>query len=80
MGPLPVLQLVLAILHFGHWPDLWITHGIVAIFKEREHFLPGNYRGADITSQLGKVMERLLGRSWVGRMTTDAYIGRTQFA
>ncbi len=39
----------------------WIKHWIVPIHKKKEVFKVKNYRGVHLTSQVSKVVERLIG-------------------
>ena len=64
-----VRDLTLQILREGRWPELWITHWVVPIYKKRAVFLAGNYRGVHLTAQLAKVVER--GSSLLIRLTRD---------
>ena len=68
------------ILATGHWPTQWTVHWIAAIYKKKEVFRPGNYRGVHMTSQLAKVVERLLGLLFIPQLSSEISIGPNQFA
>ena len=53
-------MLVLRILVTGIWPDSWKIHWIAPLFKRAAVFKSKNYRGVHSTSQMSKVVERLL--------------------
>ena len=57
---LAVAMLATKILHWGHWPDAWLEHWLVPFLKRGSASLPGNYRGIHLSSQLSKVVERLI--------------------
>ena len=56
----PVRRLVALILNVGIWPACWRKHWVVAIHKRGAVYLTKNYRGVHMTSQLSKVVERLI--------------------
>ena len=77
----PLLLLACRILKTGQWPDIWRMHWIVPLFKKKEVFKPGNYRGIHLTAQLSKAMERLLGQLWLPDMSKQPeFFGPNQFA
>ena len=76
----PVLMLTLMILTCGEWPHLWAFHWMVPIFKKNNVFTPGNYRGVHLTSQLSKVVERLLNSLITPFLTSSVSLGQNQFA
>ena len=76
----PLLQLAAHILLTGHWPTQWTEHWIAALYKKKEVFKPGHYRGVHMTSQLAKVMERLLGLLFLPQLSCEMSIGPNQFA
>jgi hypothetical protein len=67
----PVHLLALCIISSGFWPTDWIHHWIVPLHKKKNKYSPANYRGIHLTSQLSKVVERLL------KALVDPYIVRT---
>ena len=76
----PLLILCRRILHEGRWPEKWLEDWIEPIYKKKEVFLAGNYRGVHLTPQLSKAAERLLGRLWVEEALLDIRVGNNQFA
>ena len=48
----PFRMLALLILKFGIWPESWMMHWIVPLFKKGATFIPGNYRGIHLTPQI----------------------------
>ena len=61
----PLQKFAMRILAEGRWPDNWIQHWIAPLYKRKEVFKAGNYRGVHLTSQVSKAMERLLVPSFV---------------
>ena len=77
----PLWLLACHILRTGVWPQIWMEHWIVPLFKKKAVFQPGNYRGVHLTAQLSKAMERLLGQMWFPEMVADPnFFGPNQFA
>ena len=58
------------------WCRQWVCH----LFKKRSVFDPGNYRGLQITSQLSKLVERIIGGMCLPRLVSDGLFGENQFA
>ena len=77
---LPVAMLAQSILATGRWPEAWVKHWIVPLYKKKAVFDPANYRGVHLSAQLSKVTERLIGLQWMHRVPGDLYIGANQFA
>ena len=76
----PFRTLALLILQQGVWPEAWMMHWIVPLFKKGAVFLPGNYRGIHLTAQISKAMERFLGTMVVSFVSLPFNIGHNQFA
>ena len=76
----PILQIALAILNSGQWPPEWRIHWVVPIFKRGAVYLPKNYRGVHLTSQLSKVVERLFLSLMSPHIDLWSLSGYNQFA
>ena len=76
----PFRMMALLILHQGVWPQAWMIHWIVPLFKKGAVYQPGNYRGIHLTAQVSKAMERFLGSLVVTFMSLPANAGPNQFA
>ena len=77
----PVLMLANQILRAGRWPEMWLRHWIVPLYKKKAVFDPNNYRGVHMTAQLSKVVERLLGLLWLPDLARQPELcGPNQFA
>ena len=77
----PILHtLIIAILKFGEWPTLWTIHWVVPLFKRKSVYDPGNYRGIHLTSQISKVVERVIASLFVPQLILTGAFGRNQFA
>ena len=68
---LPIALLTFRIIGTGHWPEIWLTHWIVPIYKRDKVFRSKNYRGVHLTAQMSKVIERLV------KTLLDPYLERT---
>ncbi len=75
----PICRLAMRILHSAHWPEDWLVHWIVPIYKKAAVYMAENYRGVHLRAQLSKAMERILGGNFMLHMSTGAY-GPNQFA
>ena len=76
----PFRMLALLILQQGVWPEAWMMHWIVPLFKKGASFQAGNYRGIHLTAQISKAMERFLWQIVVTFMSLPANVGSNQFA
>ena len=59
---------------------MWLQHWVVPLFKKSSVFVPSNYRGIHLTSQLSKVVERLLKALCMPHLTGSVSFGPNQFA
>ena len=76
----PVTLLARGILRGKKWPEYWRLHWIHPLHKKKSKAEGGNYRGIHLTSQLSKVLERILGTLFLPFLEkTDAF-GLNQFA
>ena len=71
-----VALLARIILRDGVWPNLWKHHWLFPLFKRKSRAEPSNYRGIHLTSQLSKVVERVLGRFWQPYLLVNGSLGR----
>lgn len=76
----PVSALANIVLAEGRWPEAWIEHWIIPLYKKRSVYLPDNYRGIHLTSQISKVVERLLQQTFMPFVATSVSFGPNQFA
>jgi hypothetical protein len=76
----PVCILANLIIKLGRWPESWTEHWIVPLYKKGSVYLPTNYRGVHLTSQLSKVMERILQQLFMPYFTFTVSFGPNQFA
>ncbi len=77
---LPVARLASCILRTGRWPETWIEHWIVPLYKRKVVYDPGNYRGVHLTAQISKVVERMLSKRFVPHLCRQLSFGPNQFA
>ena len=75
----PLVRLARRIVSTRRWPQIWVTHWIIPLFKKGSVFLPNNYRGIHLTAQISKVMERMLSALFVPQLSKFAF-GQCQFA
>ena len=67
-------------------PELWGVASTLdpaldcCYLQEKIVFDPQDYRGVHMTAQMAKVLERMLGALFIGRMSTPEAIGPNQFA
>ena len=76
----PVASLARRIIQMGRWPEAWLVHWMVPIFKRASVFSAKNYRGVHLTSQLSKVVERIVQTMYAPFLTATVAFGPNQFA
>ena len=76
----PVAFIARRIIASSHWPSNWCMHWITPILKRGSPSNPANYRGVHLTTQLSKVVERMLSRLFLPQLTASFAFGRHQFA
>lgn len=76
----PVALLAGRIADTGEWPDLWRSHWVVPLHKRWSRHVGDHYRGVHLTSQLSKVLERVLGLSFLPFLHAGVAFGPHQFA
>ena len=77
---LPVLLLARVIFNEGRWPIIWRTHWIHPLFKRKSRADGNNYRGVHLTSQISKVIERVVGCAFLQSATRMQLFGKNQYA
>ena len=77
---LPVALLGRKVVEEEHWPSLWKVHWILPLYKKKTVFDPANYRGVHLTSQVAKVVERLVGVHLDKFFKDSGAFGPNQFA
>jgi hypothetical protein len=76
----PVTLLANRIIETGEWPETWLMHWVVPLFKKKNVFDPENYRGIHMTPQLSKVVERLVKSLLTPFLSSTIAFGPNQFA
>ena len=76
----PIWLLAVSILTFGAWPVSWKEHWITPLHKKKAVSDSRNYRGVHLTSQVSKVLERLLGTTFIPYLHRISAFGPNQFA
>ena len=76
----PVSVLAGRIADTGVWPYLWRTHWVVPLHKRGSCHDGDHYRGVLLTSQLSKILERVLGLSFLPFLHSTLAFGPHQFA
>ena len=77
---LPVAKLARRIVACGAWPRMWCGHWVMPLHKKSTVHDPDHYRSIQLTPQLSKCLERLLGRTFLPRLQSVAALGLSQFA
>ena len=77
---LPFAKLARSIIRWGIWPELWKLHWIFPLYKKKSLVDPTNYRGIQLTAQLSKAMERLIGSRFLPQLVRSNAFGSNQFA
>jgi hypothetical protein len=76
----PVQLLTMMVLSTGMWPEAWLRHWIVPLFKKKSVYDPSNYRYVHLTAQLSKVVERLIKSRCMPYIKLVGGFGPNQFA
>jgi hypothetical protein len=74
----PLANIFRESLRSGKVPDDWKVANVAAIFKKGVRWDPGNYRPVSLTSQVGKVLEKLIKEVVVDYLEKYELIGRSQ--
>ena len=56
----PMQSLLQRMIETASWPESWLVHWVVPIYKKKAVFSASNFRGTHLNAQLLKVAERLL--------------------
>lgn len=76
----PISVLAGRVADTGVWPDPWRTHWVVPLHMRGSCHDGDHYRGVHLTSQLPKVLERVLGLSFLPFLHSTLAFGPRQFA
>lgn len=76
----PIALVLRLMLQEGRWPQCWRIHRIVPLFKRKARSDPGNYRGIHLTSQVSKVVERVMADFLRPMFARHNAFGPRQFA
>ncbi len=76
----PLTLIIRTMLQTGRWPACWRFHHIVPLYKKKSKSDPENYRGIHLTSQISKVAERVIGRTFIPKLEKMGVFGDRQFA
>ena len=77
---LPMTLLARKLLTEARWPSCWRTHWIHALHKRKSRADPRHYRGAHLTAQLSKVVERAIGTVFIPWAEAHKLYGPNQYA
>ena len=66
----PLQKIFQCSVNSGIFPDSWKTATITPLYKSEERDLPGNYRPISITSQVGKILEKIVRREMLAFITS----------
>ena len=76
----PLVLLARRVLETCRWPEEWVTHWILPLYKKKSPWNPENYRGVHLTSQVGKTVERLLQFVFGAYLASKECAEENQFA
>ncbi len=77
---LPVTLMARAMLSSGKWPQPWRLHWVLPLFKKKSRADASNYRGIHLTPQLSKVLERVIGKTFLPWIYRNNKFGEHQYA
>ena len=76
----PLHRLAEAVLKKGRWPELWLQHWIIPLYKRKAVWNAANYRGIHLTAQLAKCTERFFLTAFGTFLASPQVSGENQFA
>ena len=76
----PFWLLAKVVLTERRWPETWLTHWVLPLYKRKAVWQANNYRGVHLTAQLSKATERLLLQQFREYLTSSTCTGNNQFA
>ena len=76
----PIACLCRMVLRQGAWPNTWKFHWLHPLYKRKAKWDPLHHRGLHLTSQLSKVVERILGHFFQPPLEASLAYGPRQFA
>ena len=74
----PLVMIFRESLRMGEVPEDWKMANITAIFKKGAKWDPGNYRPVSLTSQVGKILEKIIKDMVTGYLETNELIHNSQ--
>ncbi len=77
---MPVTLLARIIFNNARWPEPWRLHWIHPLFKKKSRADPTNYRGIHLTPQISKVIERVIGCTFLPWLNQHRKFGPHQYA
>ena len=76
----PIAILCRILLSKSRWPVCWRLHWIHALHKRGSKADPRHYRGIHLTCQISKVVERVLGQTFLRWAVDNTLFGPNQYA
>ena len=76
----PLVLLARVIFNQGRWPPIWRTHWIHPLYKKKSRADGNNYRGVHLTSQISKVIERVVGCTFLPWANREQLFCKNQYA
>ena len=77
----PLTKIARMIIARGIWPEIWKLHWICPLFKKGLVSNPEHYRGIHLTSQVSKIIERLIAHVFITPLFRSlSFYGDNQFA
>ncbi len=76
----PITDLARILFNNACWPQVWRLHWIHPLYKKKARSDPTNYRGVHLTPQLSKVVERIVGQTFLRWISENEKMGCHQYA
>ena len=76
----PITDLARILFSQACWPRTWRLHWIHPLHKKKSRSDPSNYRGIHLTPQISKVVERIIGQTFLRWISENEKMGSHQYA
>ena len=76
----PITDLARILFARACWPRTWRLHWVHPLYKKKARSDPSNYRGVHLTPQISKVVERIVGQTFLRWISANEKMGSHQYA
>ena len=77
---MPITLLARVVFNQARWPTAWRLHWVHPLYKKKSRADPKNYRGIHLTPQISKIVERMIGSTFLPWANRNGLFGANQYA